>query len=351
MENFNKTKVMIVDDMETNRIILNEMLKDDYYIVEAENGVEAISTLLSDVEKPSLILLDIMMPVMDGFATMEFIKQDPLLSQIPVIFITAIENEFKGLSAGAVDYIIKPFSPETVKLRVSTHVELYQYRQQLEHMVERKAQDLMLAKENFLETMANLIEYRSVESGQHVMRTKELSAYLTMRLLEDSPYKAELASINFDALIKAVPLHDIGKIAIPDSILLKPGRLTPEEFKTIETHTTVGSQVISSLLKNDPEDEHLKHCYDICLHHHEKWNGAGYPEKLAGTDIPLSARIVALVDVYDALVTERCYKKAMSHDEAVKIILDSSGTHLDPIIVEAFSDIRDRFKDYEERGE
>ena len=344
-----KARILVVDDIDINRIILKEMLKDTYEIEEAENGKVAIARLLNSIEKPSLILLDVMMPEMDGFTTLQIIKSNPQLAKIPVIFITAAaDEEQRGLAAGAVDYVVKPFKPEIVLLRVGTHIELTQYREKLEKLVDQKANELVAAKETFLETMANLIEYRSVESGQHVKRTKDLSALLVRKLLQEGPYADELASMNYGALIKAVPLHDIGKIAIPDSILLKPGKLTPEEFAVIETHTTVGGQVISSLIISGQDDEYLKHCYDICLYHHERWNGTGYPTKCAGTDIPLSARIVALVDVYDALVTERCYKKAFTHEEAAKIIQDSAGTHLDPAIVAAFLDVQDLFRSYEE---
>jgi len=347
--NKKKAKILVVDDIDTNRIILDEMLKDEYEIEEAENGMEAISKLFNAIEKPSLILMDVMMPIMDGFQALDIIKANPMFRKIPVIFITAANEEQKGLEAGAVDYILKPFQPQIVRLRVSTHIELTQYREQLEDMVEQKANALVSTKENFLETMANLIEYRSVESGQHVMRTKDLSGLIIEQLIKNSPYSAELQDTNCPALIKAVPLHDIGKIAIPDNILLKPGRLTDEEFKIIETHTTVGGQVIQSLMLAEAEDDYLYLCHEICLHHHERWDGSGYPTKLSGPEIPLSARIVALVDVYDALVTERCYKKAFTHEQASKILENSTGNHLDPVIVSAFFEIHDKFRDYENK--
>ena len=343
-----RAKILVVDDIEINRVILNEMLKDKYEIEEAENGKVAIAKLLNAIHKPSLILLDVMMPEMDGFTTLQVIKSNPQLAKIPVIFITAAaDEEQRGLTAGAVDYVVKPFKSEIVLLRVGTHIELTQYREKLENLVEQKSNEIVSTKETFLETMANLIEYRSAESGQHVKRTKDLCSLLVLQLLKKGPYVNELKNTNCGALVKAVPLHDIGKIAIPDNILLKPGKLTPEEFSVIETHTTVGGDVIKSLLVTNQYDDYLRHCHDICLHHHERWNGTGYPDKLAGTDIPLSARLVALVDVYDALVTERCYKKAFTHEEAAKIIIDSSGSHFDPAIIDAFIEIQDQFRSYE----
>jgi len=323
---------------------LNEILVDNYRIEEAEDGMDAISKLLNAVEKPHLILLDIMMPGMDGFGVLQFMKSDPTLGKIPVIFITAADEEQKGLSAGAVDYISKPFDSQIVKLRVANHLELNLYRERLEAMVEEKANQLVATKEKFMETMADLIEYRSLESGEHVKRTRELSRILVMYLLKNGgSYAKTLLEHDYGAMIKAVPLHDIGKVGIPDNILLKPGRLTPEEFLIMETHTTIGSVAIQSMIM-EKDDPYLSHCYDICLHHHEKWNGAGYPEKLAEDEIPLSARIVALVDVYDALVSERVYKKGKSHEEATSIILESSGTHFDPNIVNAYENVQDQFR-------
>lgn len=340
-----KIRILVVDDIETNRIILQEILMDTYEIEQAEDGIEAISVLVNSPVKPDLLLLDVMMPGMDGFDVINFMKNDPLLSKIPVIFITAADQECKALQSGAVDYISKPFEPEIVKLRVANQVELTLYREKMESLVMQKANELTVTKEHFLDTMANLIEYRSLESGQHVKRTRELARILVNQLIHSgSHYAPGLMESNPSALIKAVPLHDIGKIGIPDNILLKPGRLTPEEFSVIETHTAIGGQVIESLLEVG-DDDYLHHCYDICLRHHERWDGKGYPNHLAGTDIPLSARIVAIADVYDALVSERCYKKALTHEQAVEIIRQASGSQFDPELVEAMLQAEDKFRE------
>ena len=348
MDTTTRARVLVVDDVEVNRIILEEILSDSFEIEQAEDGMTAISKMLNSYVKPNLILLDIMMPGMDGFEVLTFMKSDPSLAKIPVIFITAADAESKGLRAGAIDYISKPFEPEIVKLRVTNLIELTLYREKLESLVEQKAAELVNTKERFLDTVANLIEYRSLESGQHVKRTKMLAQVLVLQLLK-TKRATELIEGNYSALVRAVPLHDIGKIGIPDNILLKPGRLTPEEFKIIETHTTIGSQVIKNLMLGG-EDDYLRHCYDICRHHHERWDGTGYPDKLAGEDIPLSARIVAVVDVYDALVSERCYKRAFTHEESLEIMKQSAGTHLDPLIIEVLMDVGNQFKEYEDES-
>ncbi|MCL2817063.1 MAG: response regulator [Clostridiales bacterium] len=344
-----KVKILVVDDVETNRIILEEILSDDYEIECAEDGMDAISKMLNSLKKPTLVLLDIMMPGMDGFEVLSFMKSSPLLNKISVIFITAAEQETRGLSAGAVDYISKPFDLEIVKLRVANQIELFLYREKLEGLVEQKANELLVAKEHFLDTMAELIEYRSLESGQHVKRTRELARILITQLLKNKKYHDELINKNVPALVKAVPLHDIGKIGIPDNILLKPGKLTPEEFKVIETHTVIGSEVIKSLMSVSSDDDYLGHCYDICRHHHERWDGKGYPDRMAGADIPLAARIVSIVDVYDALTSERCYKKAFTHDEAMNILKQNAGSQFDEELVNAFAEVEEQVKNWEEQ--
>ncbi|MDR1531297.1 MAG: response regulator [Clostridiales bacterium] len=347
LETGRRPKVLVVDDIETNRIILEEILHDYYEIEEASDGIEAMSKMLNSIVKPNLLLLDIMMPGMDGFEVLMLMKNDPVLKKIPVIFITAADSETQGLQAGAVDYISKPFLPEIVRLRVANHLELSLYRDKLEMMVEEKAQELIQTKENFLESIANMIEYRSLESGQHVKRTRELARIMVTQLLKQGRYTQDLVSRNYNALVKAVPLHDVGKIGIPDNILLKPGKLTPDEFDVIKTHTTIGGTIIKSLMSNNEEDDYVRHCYDICRSHHERWDGSGYPDGTANLDIPLSARIVAVVDVYDALVTERCYKKAFTHEETLDIMGKSSGSHLDPLLFETMMEVKDQFKNYE----
>lgn len=342
--NNEKVKILVVDDMETNRIILREILSDKYRIEEAADGLEALSLLFHSIEKPHLVLLDIMMPGMDGLELLNIMKEHEELKNIPIIFISASGKELEGLQAGAIDYILKPFEPDIVKMRVANHLELNLYREKLESLVKEKAGELVATKETFLETMAGMIEYRSLESGEHIYRTKKLTEIMVMQIIIGSEYRQQLLKTNYSAMIKASALHDVGKIGIPDNILLKPGKLTPEEFKVIETHTIIGADMIKSMMLINDEDEYFKHSYDIARSHHERWDGNGYPDKLKGEDIPLSARIVSIVDVYDALVSERCYKKAFSHEQAVDIITKDAGTHFDPELVRVFLEIQDRFR-------
>ena len=333
-----REKVFIVDDIEMNRLILEEILKDDYDIIQADNGITAIDILFNLKELPSIVLLDIMMPEMNGYEVLELMKSNAQTAHIPVFFITAADpstNEEKGLTAGAVDYISKPFVPNIVKARIANHIELKQYRDNLEQMVEKKVNELTQTKEHILETMASIIEYRHLESGQHVRRTSQLTRLLINELVRNSKYSKELIESDFDVMIKAVPLHDIGKIGIPDSVLLKPGRLDPEEYEIIKTHAAIGGEIIKSLLLID-DTLYLKHCYDIVRHHHEWYNGNGYPDKLKGEEIPLSARILAVIDVYDALSSPRVYKASMGHEKSMQIICEGSGTQFDPEIIMAF---------------
>ena len=342
-----KETVLIVDDVEMNRIILEDILVDHYDIAHASNGIEAISCMFSGEVTPAIVLLDIMMPEMDGYEVLELMQGNPLTSKIPVIFITAADaetNETRGLSLGAVDYISKPFNPEVVKLRVSNHLRLRHYSESLEEMVNLKVNELTRTKERMLETMANVIEYRNLETGHHIKRTSGLSKILVDHLYENPQFNRLLTSEDQEIIVKAVPLHDIGKIGIPDNVLLKPGPLTSEEFEIIKTHATVGSDIILTMQAADDNDPYLSYCYDICRYHHERWDGKGYPDGLKGEDIPLSARILAVIDVYDALVSKRVYKPPLSHDEAIEIIKQGGGAQFDPEITKALLDVHSRFE-------
>ena len=341
-----KDLVLVVDDMDMNRMILESILCDDYDVLEAENGLAAIDLLYNAVELPAVVLLDIMMPEMDGFEVLDLIKSNTRTAGIPVVFITAADvesTETRGLRAGAVDYVSKPFNLDVVKARVDNHIELKRYRDNLEETVEKKVFQLVKSKENMLETLATVIEYRNLESGHHVKRTSILSRNLVNRLMDIPYYARQLNEIHPESMLKAIPIHDIGKIGVPDNVLLKPGRLTAEEFDIIKTHTTIGSDIIDTLLTKDEGDEYLLHCRDICRHHHERFDGKGYPDGMLGENIPLSARILSIVDVYDALVNSRIYKPALPHNEAVQIIMNGISTQFDPGVAKAFYEINDSF--------
>jgi len=357
MGNSKKDLILIVDDIDINRMILNEILHKDYDIIEAENGTAALKTLFPSEGKvadvlPTAILLDIMMPDLDGFEVLDVIKSNDITKTIPVLFITAADSEdseSKGLKAGAADYITKPFNHDVVRARVDNHINLARYRHNLEQLVEIKTAEVTRTYESTLEVLATIIEYRNLESGTHIRRTTLLTEAMVARMLESDKFKSALEELNIRSLIKASALHDIGKIGIPDGILLKPGKLTDDEFNVIKTHTTVGSHIIDSISENLPDnDMFLKFAKDICHYHHERWDGRGYPGGLSGENIPLAARIISVVDVYDALVSPRCYKDPYSHEVSLGIITEGRGTQFDPDIVDLLPDVEDEFRKIEE---
>jgi putative two-component system response regulator len=337
--------VLVVDDVEMNVMILQEILRNSYNTITASNGAEALDVLRKTPVLPKIILLDVFMPEMNGYEMLEIMKADKTLKRIPVIFITTSDSESEALSAGAVDFISKPFLPEIVKLRVKNQIELKNYSDSLEAMVAEKAAEITSTLDNMLQAMANIIEYRNLESGSHVKRTQLFSKALMDHLIESgSVYAEALRAQEPDIIYKSVALHDVGKIGIPDKILLKPGKLDPEEFEIMKTHTTIGKNIIESILPGS-ETIYLRHCRDIAFCHHERFDGRGYPRGLAGEDIPLSARIVSLVDVYDALVCARVYKAAFSYEDAFRIIGEGRGTQFDPLITDAVMEIQDTFRE------
>jgi putative two-component system response regulator len=341
--------VLVVDDVDMNVMILEEILKDNYTTITAGNGVEALEVLRKLEVLPKIILLDIFMPQMNGYQMLEIMKADKNLKRIPVIFITTSDSESQALAAGAVDFISKPFLPEIVKLRVKNQIELKSYSDGLEAMVAEKAAEITSTLDNMLQAMANIIEYRNLESGSHVKRTQLFSKALMDYLVGTrSVYAEELRRLEPDIIYKSMALHDVGKIGIPDKILLKPGKLDPDEFEIMKTHTTVGKNIIESILSTS-ETNYLQHCRDIAFCHHERFDGGGYPQGLRGEAIPLSARIASIVDVYDALVCARVYKAAFSYDEAVRIISEGRGTQFDPVITDAMLEIRDEFREISQR--
>jgi len=346
----NKQTVLVVDDVEANAMILEEILKDDYNVITASNGKEALVKLDTSETLPKILLLDVNMPQMNGRELFEILKADKTFKRIPVIFIT-IENdsETELLEAGAVDFINKPFMPQIVKLRVRNQIQLKNYSDNLEEMVAEKTAEATKTLENALQGLANVIEHRDLESGEHVKRTQLFVKALTDYLIEsNSVYAEELIWLKPEIIMRSMALHDVGKIAIPDKILLKPGKLDPDEYEVMKTHTTRGMEIIHEL--GDVKTSiYLKHCEDICYGHHERWDGNGYPRKLKSNDIPLPARLAALADVYDALVCARVYKSALPYDEAMKIIVEGRGTQFDPIITDAVVQIQDRFKEISQK--
>ncbi len=339
-----KPEVLIVEDTEENIDILVDTLSDEYNISVAIDG----QTALESVEEflPDIILLDVMMPGINGYEVCERLKANPRTQHIPILFLTALSrdvDESKGLGLGAVDYITKPFNPALVKSRVRNHLELKMYQNHLEDMVEQKTADLLTMQEATVQSMAILAEYRDPETGDHIQRTKsymkEMASYLLAHPTKGYGVTKETVAL----MHQCAPLHDIGKVGVPDNILLKPGPLTEEEFTIMKEHSQYGADAIARVQQLTGENDFLSMAKDIANYHHERWDGAGYPKKLKGEEIPISARIMALADVYDALISKRPYKEAMSHEEAAVIILDSAGTHLDPFLVDIFDQLQNKF--------
>jgi putative two-component system response regulator len=352
-----RAKVLVVDDVAENIHFLVNILKDDYSVIAATTGEKALE-LARKEPGPDLLLLDIMMPGMDGYEVCRALKEDPRTARIPIIFVTAlgeVSDEAKGLELGAVDYLTKPVVPELVKSRVFNQIELKRHRDHLEELVEQRTHQLKKSREATIEAMGLVAEGRDPETGGHIQRTKEYVRLLAKALSEREKYRETLTEGFIEIIYHSAPLHDLGKVAVPDSILLKPGKLSDEERQEMQKHALLGENTIQEAQQRLEEVEMLDIARLIAGGHHEKWDGTGYPRGLRGEDIPLAARIMALADVYDALVSKRPYKNPMSHNYAVDIIVADSGTHFDPEVVEVFvenaqgmKDVADRFAD--ERG-
>ena len=355
--NENIRTVMIVDDTPANLKILTEILRiNGYRVVAFPNGEMAISA--ANKNPPSLILLDIMMPNIDGFQVCEELKNSINTKDIPVIFISALNNskdKTEAFEKGGVDYITKPFQPEEVIARVKTHIsifemknELIDYNHKLEEMVSEKVREISDSQKASSLALAKLTESRDYDTGKHIERVQSFCLILANEL-KNTKYKDDVTQEFLDLLYYAAPLHDIGKVGIPDNILLKPEKLSDEEFDIIKTHVTIGADTLKSVSEIYCNNKIIEMGIEICRYHHEKWDGSGYMERLKGEQIPLSARIMALVDAYDAIRSERPYKKALGHKEACNLIIKDRDTHFDPIIVNAFLKVGDEFRDVYEK--
>jgi putative two-component system response regulator len=351
--------ILVVDDTPANLDLMAGLLQDRYRVKVAISGEKALQIARS-ASPPDLILLDIMMPGLSGYEVCEQLKRDPATRSIPIIFLTAMaatENETRGLELGAVDFIAKPVNPPIVLARVATHLQLKDaanfLRDQntfLEAEVQRRTRDLIAIQDVTIQMMAGLAETRDSETGNHIRRTQHYVKALAQQLRSHPRYGSQLDDRTIDLLFRSAPLHDIGKVGIPDRILLKPGRFTPEEFAIMQTHTTLGRDAIATAERQlGVEVDFLRVAKEIAYSHQEKWDGSGYPQGLAGEAIPLSARLMALADVYDALISHRIYKEAMSHEEAVAIIEEGRGRHFDPDVVAAFRAVEGEFRSIAER--
>ena len=349
-----KPRLLLVDDNPDNLMVLHGLLQENYRTILATNGEDALA-LCQKEQLPELILLDVMMPGMDGYSVCEKLKTSPRTADIPVIFLTARmekEAESKGFLVGGVDYITKPFSPPVLKARVETHLALKQTRDALkdqnallEERVEQRTRSISSLQDAIIMAMASLAETRDNETGNHLRRTQWYVRLFAEQLSLLPQYKDRLTAARISLLYKSAPLHDIGKVGVPDRILLKPGKLTEEEFIVMKRHTEYGRDAIIAAEQSlAGEDTFLSLAKEIAFGHHEKWDGSGYPQGLSGDAIPLSARLMALADVYDALISKRVYKPAFSHEKARGIILEGRGTHFDPQIVDAFLAVEDEVR-------
>ncbi|MEG2440957.1 MAG: response regulator [Acetivibrio sp.] len=351
--------ILIVDDVTSNLIILTEMIKSVGYIARpvtsARQAMQAI-----EIKLPDLILLDISMPDMNGYQFCEILKKESITKDIPIIFISAMnakEDRIRGFRLGAVDFISKPFEIEEVTLRINTHLNLYRMQKELEicnkylhKMVNEQIVKIVEEEKHFIHSLAKLSELREDPTGSHVRNVAYNCKLLAMSLQLSPKFEKEIGNTFVEAMEIVAPLHDIGKISIHDNILLKPGKLTKEEREVIKTHAQIGADTLMELYNGNEHNEYLKMAIEIAQSHHEHWDGTGYPNGLAKQEIPLAARIMSVIDVYDALMSERCYRKAFTHRESIEIISEESGKSFDPEIIEIFNKIQNKLKGIEEQS-
>lgn len=344
--------VVVVDDMPENlRILINIFDDQGYKVRPLSDGRMALQAIKNT--PPDLILLDIMMPEMDGFEVCEELKKDENLKDIPVIFISAISETFdkvKAFQLGGVDYITKPFQIQEVVARVNTHLtkgylqkQLTYQNRNLQQIVEKQVMEISSGHVAAIAAITKLAEFRDEDTGKHIDRTQTFCKILAENLSNQKKFSTQIDDLFISNIFTASPLHDIGKVAIPDAILMKPGRLTPAEFEIMKTHTEIGADYLDKASLSLGKNNFLLMGQDIARWHHEKWDGSGYPDGLKEESIPLSARIMALSDVYDALRSKRVYKEAFSHEVSRDIIVKGSGTHFDPLIVNSFLELEQQF--------
>ncbi|WP_458699801.1 HD domain-containing phosphohydrolase [Sulfurospirillum sp. 1307] len=344
--NFENYTIMVVDDIVENiKVAMSHIQQLGCKVTYATSGKQAIARAKNTI--PNLILMDVMMPEMDGIETTKQIKQIEELKNIPIIFLTAksdINDLEKGFEVGGVDYITKPFEGMELLARIKSHLELSIYRNDLEKQIQIRTYEIEKLKSSIIEAMGSLAEYRDNETGAHIRRTQHYVKLLCKHLQKNEKYSSIINNDYIELLFNSAPLHDIGKVGIQDSILLKPAKLTPEEFDEMKKHALFGEEIISKLIEQNGPTSFLSHAKDIAGGHHEKWDGSGYPRGLKEEEIPLSARIMAIADVYDALTSKRVYKNEFTHKSAIAIIKDGKAKHFDPELVDAFLELNLEFK-------
>ena len=346
-----RKKIILVDDNPVNLKLARNTLMDKYDVFTVPSAEKLFQLLEKTL--PDIILLDVMMPEISGYDAIKVLKNNPKTAEIPVIFLTSkadTNSELEGFIQGAVDYVSKPFSPPLLLKRVDVHVlvesqkkELKHINENLQQLVDEKTEAVLELQDAVLRTMSNLVEYRDDVTGGHVERTERFLRLLMEGMAKQKVYDDILRNWDIKLLLQSAQLHDVGKIAIRDNVLMKPGPLTKEEFEEMKKHTTFGEKVIEKIQESSRENIFLTHAKIMAGTHHEKWDGSGYPRGLSGFDIPLQGRLMALVDVYDALISERPYKKAFSPEKAVQIIREGSNIQFDPALVEVFGSVAQSF--------
>lgn len=338
MSELEQATILVVDDTPENIDVLTGVLRDDYKVKAALNGHVALK-IANGKQKPDLILLDVMMPELDGHEVCRQLKSNPDTAKIPVIFVTAkteVRDEQAGFELGAVDYITKPVSPPLVKARVKTQLALYDQAKHLEKLVQQRTKELNDTRVEIIRRLGRAAEFKDNETGMHVIRMSWFSRFLAEQIGKDDDW--------CELLYNAAPMHDIGKIGIPDRVLLKPGKLDEEEWAIMQKHAEYGAEIIG-----EHPSPLLQLAKEVAIYHHEKWNGKGYPNGLSGDAIPLSARIVAIADVFDALTSERPYKKAWSEEDAIGLLKKEAGEHFDPNLVPKFIECLPRVREVQRR--
>lgn len=345
--------VLIVDDTKTNLDILGDALKPLYKISVALDGKSALT--VAKKIAPDLILLDIMMPEMDGYEVCKQLKSELNTRDIPIIFLTALDQvdaKSRGFELGAVDYVTKPFEIMEVQARVKTHLllkttqdMLKRQNELLEQKVRERTRELMVTRDVTIQSLSSLAETRDNETGGHIKRTQSYVTILSENLQNHPRFSVFLNRDTREILAKTAPLHDIGKVGVPDKILLKPGKLETEEFEEMKKHTIYGRQALINAETDLGTNSFLNHARQFAYSHHEKWDGTGYPEGNSGENIPCEGRLMAVADVYDALISKRVYKPAFPHSKAVDIIVSEKGKHFDPVIIDCFSEVSEQFRE------
>ncbi len=345
-----RNKLLVVDDIMINRAILNGLFCDQFEVLEADNGKTALDIIEQTKDELAIVLLDLVMPVMDGFGVMKEMNRTGLIQNVPVILITGESDDEKallGYGLGASDLVNKPFNPDVISRRVNNVVDLYSYKNNLEEKIaeqkgilEKQAQRLKQSNLFMIDALSTTVEFRNLESGEHVKRIRSLTRIILDHLADEYSLTPE----DIDSISNASALHDIGKITIPDAVLLKPGALTKEEFSVMKTHTIRGCDILDTIsYTQDPV--FFNYCYEICRHHHERFDGRGYPDGLKGDEISIWAQATSLADVYDALTSKRVYKDAVSHDEAVAMIMRGECGVFNPKMLDVLTEVKDTLLD------